>query len=103
MKKTNQRTIKTGHSELKELSLLYKISSSMHTLDLNEILHLILEAVTKGIGFDRARLYIYDEEAQVLRFEMSVLGCPTTSANCGMLVHQWEFAKSSTAIRQANH
>ncbi|MDP8262800.1 MAG: ATP-binding protein [Candidatus Ancaeobacter aquaticus] len=72
MKKLKITKTKTSQTELKELSLLYKISSSMHTLDLNEILHLILKAVTKGIGFDRARLYIYDEEAQVLRLKMAV-------------------------------
>jgi signal transduction histidine kinase len=61
-----------SEKRLRELELLYEISSSMHTLNLNEILHLILEAVTKGIGFDRARLYVVDDVNHVLRLKMSV-------------------------------
>jgi len=60
-----------SEKRLQELEFLYEISSSMHTLNLNEILTLILKAVTQGIGFDRARLYIADEQNNVLRLKMS--------------------------------
>lgn len=46
----------------KELSLLHEISQSMHTLNLDEILELILKGVAQGIGFDRVRLYLLDEK-----------------------------------------
>lgn len=44
----------------------------MHTLDLDKLLHLILEGVTKSIGFDRARLYLVDESGKYLRCKMAV-------------------------------
>lgn len=44
----------------------------MHTLDLEELLHLILAGVTKTLGFDRARLYLYNEEQKLLELKMAV-------------------------------
>lgn len=58
--------------EADRLSHLYKISQSMHTLDLDELLHLVLSGVTKSIGFDRARLYLVDEPSQMLRCKIAV-------------------------------
>jgi len=58
--------------EVERLRHLYKISQSMQTLDLDKILHLILEGVTKSIGFDRARLYLVDEQNKMLRCKMAV-------------------------------
>lgn len=58
--------------EVGKLSHLYKISQSMQTLDLDRILHLVLEGVTKSIGFDRARLYLVDESEKILRCKMAV-------------------------------
>lgn len=58
--------------EIEKLRHLYKISQSMQTLDLDKILHLILEGVTKSVGFDRARLYLVDESGKVLRCKMAV-------------------------------
>lgn len=56
-----------------ELEALYRISGAMHTLDLEEVLHLILEGVTEALGFDRARLYLPEEEKWlVCRF---TVGC----------------------------
>jgi ammonium transporter, Amt family len=46
---------------VQELSLLHDIGQSMHTLNLDEILELILRGVAEGIGFDRVRLYLLDE------------------------------------------
>jgi len=67
-----EKKLTTGDKRLKELEFLYEISISMHTLNLNELLHLILDAVTRGIRFDRARLYIFDEKQNLLRLKMSV-------------------------------
>ena len=58
--------------EPKLLAALYQISRSMHTLNLEELLHLILEGVTKTLGFDRARLYLYDENQEILELKMAV-------------------------------
>ncbi len=44
----------------------------METLDIDEILRLVLEGVTKNIGFDRARLYLVDEKRNVLQCKMAV-------------------------------
>jgi signal transduction histidine kinase len=47
-------------------------SGLMETLDVDEILRLVLEGVTKNIGFDRARLYLVNEKRNVLEFKMAV-------------------------------
>lgn len=57
---------------LRELSALHQISKSMQTLDLEEILHLILEGVTRVIGFDRTRLYLIDEDKKELECKMAM-------------------------------
>jgi len=54
------------------LAALYQISRSMHTLDIEELLHLILEGVTKTLGFDRARLYLCNKNQQILELKMAV-------------------------------
>jgi Amt family ammonium transporter len=57
---------------VRELSLLHDISQSMHTLNLDEILELILQGVARGIGFDRVRLYLLDEERKQLVCKVAV-------------------------------
>ena len=57
---------------VRELSLLHEIGQSMHTLDLDEILELILQGVARGVGFDRARLYLLDEEKKLLICKVAV-------------------------------
>ena len=57
---------------VRELSLLHDIGQSMHTLDLEETLELILQGVAKGIGFDRVRLYLLDEEKGQLLCKVAV-------------------------------
>ena len=57
---------------VRELSLLHEIGQSMHTLNLDEILELILQGVALGIGFDRARLYLLDEEKKQLICKVAV-------------------------------
>jgi two-component system sensor histidine kinase HydH len=47
-------------------------SGLMETLDIDEILKLVLEGVTKHIGFDRARLYLVNEKRNVLECKMAV-------------------------------
>jgi len=47
-------------------------SGLMETLDVNEILRLVLEGVTKNIGFDRARLYLVNEKRNILECKMAV-------------------------------
>ena len=47
-------------------------SGLMETLDIDDILRLVLEGVTKTIGFDRARLYLVNEKTNVLECKMAV-------------------------------
>jgi signal transduction histidine kinase/putative methionine-R-sulfoxide reductase with GAF domain len=47
-------------------------SGLMETLDIDEILRLVLEGVTKNIGFDRARLYLVNEKTNLLECKMAV-------------------------------
>jgi signal transduction histidine kinase/putative methionine-R-sulfoxide reductase with GAF domain len=47
-------------------------SGLMETLDIDEILKLVLEGVTKNIGFDRARLYLVNEKTNLLECKMAV-------------------------------
>lgn len=44
----------------------------METLEIDEILRLVLEGVTKNIGFDRARLYLVNERKNILECKMAV-------------------------------
>jgi Amt family ammonium transporter len=57
---------------VRELTLLHDIGQSMHTLNLEETLELILQGVAKGIGFDRVRLYLLDEEKKHLICKVAV-------------------------------
>src|SRR3990167_5377691 len=59
----------------RELSLLYEISNAMHTtLKLDEILYIILTAVTAhvGLGFNRAVLFLVNEKEGVLEGKMGI-------------------------------
>jgi signal transduction histidine kinase/putative methionine-R-sulfoxide reductase with GAF domain len=47
-------------------------SGLMETLDIDEILRLVLEGVIKHIGFDRARLYLVNERRNALECKMAV-------------------------------
>ncbi|MCX5908157.1 MAG: GAF domain-containing protein, partial [Deltaproteobacteria bacterium] len=57
---------------VQELSLLHDIGQSMHTLNLDEILEMILQGVAEGIGFDRVRLYLLDEARSQLVCKVAV-------------------------------
>ena len=67
-----QERIQEELKRVRELSTLHEISKSMQTLDLDEILHLILDGVTKAIGFDRTRLYLINEEKKRLECKIAV-------------------------------
>ncbi|MFQ6067079.1 MAG: ATP-binding protein [bacterium] len=67
-----QEKIQEELKRIRELSVLHEISKSMQTLNLDEILHLILDGVTKAIGFDRTRLYLINEEKMRLECKMAV-------------------------------
>ncbi len=72
VKKVYRRKGQAETRRERELSALHEIIKSMQTLDLDEILHLILEGVTETIGFDRARLYLINEDKNVLECRMAV-------------------------------
>ena len=55
-----------------QAALCIENSGLMETLDIDEILRLVLEGVTKNIGFDRARLYMVNEKRNVLECKMAV-------------------------------
>ena len=67
-----QEVILAELKRVRELSALHEISQSMHSLNLDEILHLILQGVTHSIGFDRARLYLINEKERILECKMAV-------------------------------
>jgi signal transduction histidine kinase len=47
-------------------------SGLMETLNIDDILRLVLEGVIKNIGFDRARLYLINEKTNLLECKMAV-------------------------------
>ena len=47
-------------------------SGLAEAFDIDEILRLVLEGVTKNIGFDRARLYLINEKRNILECKMAV-------------------------------
>ncbi len=73
-----QRTellVKDKERRVRELSLLYEISRSMHTtIKLEQLLRIILISITLGNhrGFDRAALFLFDEKENVLKGMMGV-------------------------------
>jgi signal transduction histidine kinase/putative methionine-R-sulfoxide reductase with GAF domain len=55
-----------------QAALCIENSGLMETLDIDEILRLVLEGVTKNIGFDRARLYLVNQKRNALECKMAV-------------------------------
>ncbi len=71
-----------------ELLLLYEISNAMRTtLELDQILYIILTAVTshEGLGFNRAMLFLVNENENVLEGKMGI--GPATPEEAG---HIWK-------------
>ncbi len=61
--------------KFREISLLYRLSRAMHsTLQLNELMHLILSAATApaGAGFERAMLFMVNERSGILQGMLGV-------------------------------
>ncbi len=55
-----------------QAALCIENSGLTETLDIDEILMLVLEGVMKNIGFDRARLYLVNERNDLLECKMAV-------------------------------
>jgi signal transduction histidine kinase len=55
-----------------QAALCIENSGLMESLDIAEILRLVLEGVTKNIGFDRARLYLVNQKKNALECKMAV-------------------------------
>ncbi|MCM8790887.1 MAG: sensor domain-containing diguanylate cyclase [Candidatus Omnitrophica bacterium] len=71
-----------------EFSLLYEISNAMRTtLNLDQILYIILTALTshEGLGFNRAMLFLVNEKEQVLEGVMGI--GPHTAEEAGKIWH----------------
>ncbi|MFH1656103.1 MAG: diguanylate cyclase [Candidatus Omnitrophota bacterium] len=72
-----------------ELSMLYEISNALRaTLKLDEILYIILTAATAkaGLGFDRAILFLINEEENIIEGKMGV--GPNTSREANRIWKQ---------------
>ncbi len=69
-KPNNRSSLEAKH--LRELEALYEISRAMQNLDLDKVLHQILEGVTRTVGFDRARLYVLNQKERKLELKMAV-------------------------------
>ncbi|HSR11016.1 MAG TPA: ammonium transporter [Thermodesulfobacteriota bacterium] len=82
---------------VRELSLLHDIGQSMHTLNLEETLELILQGVAKGIGFERVRLYLLDEERRQLICKVAV-GVEREKIENLSLPYDWQNNMVSRAI-----
>jgi signal transduction histidine kinase/putative methionine-R-sulfoxide reductase with GAF domain len=67
--KSEEETLSTVANQA---AICIENSGLMETLDIDEILRLVLEGVTKNIGFDRARLYLVNEKRNVLECKMAV-------------------------------
>jgi PAS domain S-box-containing protein len=81
-----------------ELSRLFLISSAMRsTLDLDRLLRMILTAVTMGdgLGFNRAVLFLVDEDRGVLKGAMGV--GPSSSEEAGRVWERLSVEKKSLA------
>ncbi|MCM8784080.1 MAG: sensor domain-containing diguanylate cyclase [Candidatus Omnitrophica bacterium] len=79
MEKEIQENIELFKKELDkaktELSILYEIGNAMHsTLNLDEILYIILTAATAhtGLGFNRAMLFMVNEKENLLEGRMGI-------------------------------
>jgi signal transduction histidine kinase len=74
---SSPRTFSNAEEEMlltvaNQAAICIENSGLMETLDIDEILRLVLEGVTKNIGFDRARLYLVNEKRNVLECKMAV-------------------------------
>lgn len=88
-----QKEIERAHNDL---VLLYEVSNAMHTtLKLDEILYIILTAVTAhvGLGFNRAMLFLVNEKDGMLEGKMGI--GPDTGEEAKRIWKQIEVEKMS--------
>src|SRR5512135_1411200 len=77
-----------------EFSMLYEVSNAMRTtLKLDQILYIILTALTshEGLGFNRAMLFLVNEKENVLEGIMGI--GPHTAEEAGKIWHYISQAK----------
>lgn len=77
-----------------ELSILYEISNAMRTtLQLDEILYIILTGVTahSGLGFNRAMLFLVNEKERIIEGKMGI--GPDTGEEAGRIWSKIESEK----------
>jgi signal transduction histidine kinase len=93
--------------KFREISLLYRLSRAMHsTLQLNQLMHLILSAATvpAGAGFERAMLFMVNERSGILQGMLGV-----TRETAALVLPEdggskaWEQPEISAASREAQH
>lgn len=101
------------HAELKrqlqrtraELRILYEISNAMRsTLDLNELLYMILTAITfrKGLGFNRAMLFLHDEKKNTINGIMAI-GASTAEEASRIWNELWEYDSTIEDLIDSAH
>ena len=72
---TSERSTSEKESIVKELSLLYELSQAlMTTIKLDDLFHITLAAVTmgKGLGFNRAMLFLVSENKKLIEGKIGV-------------------------------
>lgn len=89
MDRDSEKLLKAELDRLEwEFSLLYEISNAMRTtLNLDQILYIILTALTshEGLGFNRAMLFLVNEKEAVLEGVMGI--GPHTAEEAGKIWH----------------
>lgn len=92
-------------TELQDISLLYRISRAMHsTLNLDELMHLVLSAATveNGAGFERAMLFLVNERSGFLQ---GMLGVSRAEAGAVLPLSKglgaWDKPRVTKAVRSA--
>jgi len=92
----------------KELFLLYSISTTMHsTINLNELIHMILKAVVAGITpiFERAMLFLVNERSGVIQGMQGVTSDPSLVrkdlvADDILISGSWEISEEDMTSQQ---
>jgi len=92
----------------KELLLLYSISNTMHsTINLNELIHMILKAVVAGITpiFERAMLFLVNERSGIIQGMQGVASDPSIVKNDMvaddiLITGSWEISEEELTNQQ---
>jgi signal transduction histidine kinase len=97
-----ERLVRKNEELVRRLSTLYDISSSMMTtVDFEEILDIILQAiiVREGLGFDRAVIGILDDDHKILRMHKWLVR-PSIQEESDMFPNQSEHMPITVSKRQ---